>query len=107
MVHASFAPAGLEKHRDAAFVFGPKRMPDGHTAEELHPCPGERGHLVILGQSKTSAAGDYIHAHALKQGDASKIRFTAHFPHSGLYKLWCQFDLNGRIHTADFWVRVE
>jgi hypothetical protein len=80
---------------------------DGKPVTGLGPYLGEKGHLVIIGKSKTLSVRNYLHAHAMKEGEASEIKFTTRFPNKGLYKLWCQFNRNGRILTADFWVNIQ
>ncbi|MFN7661908.1 MAG: hypothetical protein ACK5P3_27990, partial [Dolichospermum sp.] len=68
---------------------------------------GEKGHLVIIKSSSPLTKSDYIHAHALKNSPDGKIEFETKFPKSGTYKMWLQFNRNGNIKTADFWVKVE
>lgn len=74
--------------------------------EDLQPYLGEKGHLVILRQSPTLSQKDYIHAHALQDTAPNQIHFATLFPQPGNYKLWGQFNRNGEIITADFWVKV-
>lgn len=71
---------------------------------DLQPYLGEKGHLVILRQSTSLTAADYIHAHALKDAPAGQVHFMTNFPQPGKYKLWGQFNRNGKIITADFWI---
>jgi hypothetical protein len=73
---------------------------------DLQPYLGERGHLVILRQSNPLKAEDYIHAHALKDTPAGQVHFITSFPQPGKYKLWGQFNRNGKIVTADFWINA-
>jgi hypothetical protein len=67
---------------------------------------GEKGHLVILRQSPELTRENYIHAHAVQNTPANQIHFATSFPQPGRYKLWGQFNRNGEIITADFWVEV-
>ena len=73
---------------------------------DLQPYLGEKGHLVILKHSKALTASDYIHAHALKNTALGKVEFMAKFPQAGHYKLWGQFNRDGKIVTADFWINA-
>jgi hypothetical protein len=73
---------------------------------DLQPYLGEAGHLVIVRQSPVLTEANYIHAHALKGTPAGKIHFMTRFPQPGMYKLWGQFQRNGEVVTADFWVNV-
>ncbi|MBK1987445.1 hypothetical protein A0J48_007825 [Sphaerospermopsis aphanizomenoides BCCUSP55] len=75
--------------------------------KDLQPYLGEKGHLVIIKSSSPLTTTDYIHAHAMKNTSDGKIEFHTKFPKSGTYKMWMQFNRNGNIRTADFWVNVE
>ncbi|HEY1369760.1 MAG TPA: hypothetical protein VGF23_21715 [Gaiellaceae bacterium] len=60
---------------------------------------GARGHLVAL------RAGDlaFLHVHP----DANSLRFEATFPNAGRYRLFLQFQVAGRVHTAAFTLEVS
>lgn len=73
---------------------------------DLQPYLGEKGHLVIVRQSSELTRESYIHAHAVHDTPANQIHFATRFPQPGKYKLWGQFNRNGEIITADFWVEV-
>ena len=75
--------------------------------QDLQPYLGEKGHLVIIKSSSPLTSSDYIHAHAIKNTPDGKIEFHTKFPKPGTYKMWMQFNRNGQIKTADFWVNVE
>jgi len=75
--------------------------------KDLQPYLGEKGHLVIVKSSSPLTSSDYIHAHAIKNTPDGKIEFHTKFPKPGTYKMWMQFNRNGQIKTADFWVNVE
>jgi len=75
--------------------------------KDLQTYLGEKGHLVIIKSSSPLTTSDYIHAHALKDTPDGKIEFHTKFPKPGTYKMWMQFNRNGNIKTADFWVNVE
>lgn len=74
--------------------------------QDLKPYLGEQGHLVILKQSSPLTRADYIHAHAMRGTPTGKVEFMTAFPKPGKYKLWGQFNRNGKIVIADFWVNV-
>ncbi|MFM7408993.1 MAG: hypothetical protein ACKO3K_20620 [Cuspidothrix sp.] len=74
---------------------------------DLQTYLGEKAHLVIIKSSLPLTVADYIHAHAMKNAANGKIEFHTKFPKSGTYKMWMQFNRNGKIKTADFWVNVE
>ncbi len=77
------------------------------TIKDLQLYLGEKGHLVIIKSSSPLTASDYIHAHALKNTTDENIAFHTKFPKLGTYKMWVQFNRNGKIKTADFWVVLE
>jgi hypothetical protein len=54
---------------------------------------GAKGHLVAL------RAGDlaFLHVHP----DTTSLRFAAEFPSAGRYRLFLQFRVAGRVHTAE------
>jgi hypothetical protein len=55
---------------------------------------GAKGHLVALRQGDLA----YLHVHP----DARSLRFMAEFPSAGTYRLFLQFRVDGRVHTAAF-----
>jgi len=59
---------------------------------------GARGHLVALRQGDLA----FLHVHP----DASSLRFEAAFPSAGRYRLFLQFRVAGRVHTAAFTLEV-
>jgi hypothetical protein len=80
---------------------------NGQSVTDLQPYLGERGHLVIMRQSSPLTRADYIHAHATKHGTAGEVHFMTTFPKAGKYKMWGQFNRDGKILTTDFWVNVS
>lgn len=80
---------------------------NNQPVKDLKPYLGEKGHLVIIKSSSTLTKSDYLHAHAMKDTPDGQVQFHTNFPQSGTYKMWMQFDRNGEIKTADFWVNVE
>jgi hypothetical protein len=74
---------------------------------ELQTYLGERGHLVIVQKGDRLTETSYLHTHAMRNSPAGKVQFHTRFSQPGLYKMWGQFNRNGQILTADFWVQVE
>lgn len=91
---------------EVAVTFNLKSL-NNQPVTDLQPYMGEQGHLVILRQSASLTSADYIHAHAIKGTTLGKVQFVTSFPKPGLYKLWGQFNRNGEIVTADFWVKAN
>ncbi|MBD2681880.1 MULTISPECIES: hypothetical protein [Nostoc] len=94
--------AGQEVH----LIFNLQDAATKKPPTDLKPYLGERGHLVILKQSSPLTQADYIHAHAMKNTPDYEVHFITRFPKQGKYKMWGQFNRNGKIITADFWVTV-
>ncbi|MBF2066136.1 MAG: hypothetical protein IGS39_17220 [Calothrix sp. C42_A2020_038] len=65
----------------------------------------ETARLVIVRSSSPLTASDYIPANVLPSPEG-QLLFTSTFPQKGTYKLWLQFNRNGKINTADFWLNV-
>jgi hypothetical protein len=62
----------------------------------VEPYLGADGHLVAL------RAGDlaYLHVHPIDGDRTGEIAFAAHYPSAGSYRLFLQFQVGGRVHTA-------
>jgi hypothetical protein len=60
---------------------------------------GAKGHLVALREGDLA----FLHVHP----DASSLRFEATFPDAGSYRLFLQFRVAGRVHTAAFTLEVS
>jgi hypothetical protein len=60
---------------------------------------GAKGHLVALRQGDLA----FLHVHP----DASSLKFMAEFPTAGRYRLFLQFQTDGRVHTAAFTQEVS
>jgi hypothetical protein len=99
-------PAILKAGEEVSLSFNLQQK-NGQPLTGLQPYLGEKGHLVIMKQSVPLTRADYIHAHAIKGGQESEIVFMTKFPQPGKYKMWGQFNHNGKIVVADFWVKVS
>ncbi len=97
----------IKAGEEVMLVFGLQDAKTNKSVTDLQPYLGEQGHLVIVRQSPDLTASDYIHAHAHAGAPAGEIHFMTQFPQPGKYKLWGQFQRNGQIVTADFWVNVQ
>jgi hypothetical protein len=96
----------LKAGKETMLVFKMQQA-NGQPVTDLKPYLGERGHLVIMQQSSPLTRADYIHAHAAEHGRGGEVHFMTTFPKAGKYKMWGQFNRNGKIVTADFWVNVS
>lgn len=104
-VNLALSEPTVKAGKEVTLIFKLQDASNNQPLTDLQPYLGEKGHLVILRQS-TLTAEDYIHAHALKNTPAGQVHFMASFPQPGKYKLWGQFNRNGKIVTADFWINA-
>ncbi len=104
----TFSQPTLKAGQEVMLVFNLQEVTSNQPIKDLQPYLGERGHLVIVKQSSPLTKADYIHAHAhaMKNIPPGEVHFMTNFPQPGKYKLWGQFNRNGRIVTADFWINV-
>ena len=78
---------------------------NGVPVTDLQPFLGAGGHCVILSEDTRN----YLHSHPLDMGGTRfgpAVTFHAQFPRRGVYKIWGQFQHEGRPLTADFTVQV-
>ncbi|MEG4507559.1 hypothetical protein QUA81_28455 [Microcoleus sp. F6_B4] len=102
----TFSQPTLKAGEEVTLMFNLQQKSNNQAVTDLQPYLGERGHLVILKQSSPLTRADYIHAHAMKDAPNGQVQFMTSFPQPGKYKLWGQFNRNGKIVIADFWVNI-
>ena len=102
----TFSQPKVKAGEEVTLMFNLQQKSNNQPVTDLQPYLGERGHLVILKQSSPLTKADYIHAHAMKDSPDGQVQFMTSFPQPGKYKLWGQFNRNGKIVIADFWVNV-
>jgi len=80
---------------------------DAQTKEgisNLEPYLGAVGHVVILSDD----AEQYIHVHPIdEKATGPKAQFATSFPESGTYKIWGQFQHQGKVFTVPFVVEIK
>lgn len=87
----------------------------GEPVTDLKPYLGAWGHTLILSEDGT----DYLHSHPtemidedLSAEDRNKLQskpdvvFDTFFPHPGNYRIWSQFQRQGKVITVSFTVYV-
>ncbi len=62
---------------------------------------GATAHIVMIGK----ADKDFLHIHPVSN-KRFPIYAETHIEKAGLYRMWVQFKINGKVHTADFTVTV-
>src|SRR5215471_8784456 len=85
----------------------------GEPVKDLQPYLGAWGHTLILSED----ASDYIHSHPTEtipdDADRTKIfggpdaSFDAFFPRPGRYRVWSQFQRQGKLITVAFTINVR
>ncbi len=96
----------LKAGKEVKISFDLQELKQNQAIKDLQPYLGEKGHLVIVKSSSPLTEVDYIHAHALKESKDGQIHFISSFPSQGTYKVWLQFNRNGKVNTADFWLNA-
>jgi hypothetical protein len=105
-VNLNFSEAKPQAGKEVTVTFDFKEAANNQMIKDLKPYLGEKGNLVIIKSSSPLTISDYIHAPVRKDSPDGKVQFITSFPQSGTYKLWGQFNRNGKIITADFWVNI-
>lgn len=71
---------------------------------DLQPYLGAVGHVVILSRDTE----EYLHVHPVEElAKGPEARFVTNFPEAGLYKVWAQFQRNGKVMTVSYVVEVS
>jgi hypothetical protein len=76
--------------------------PDGKPAA-LEPYLGSYGHLVVLREGDVG----YLHVHPEAELVAGKVRFWLAAPGPGRYRMFFDFQVAGRVHTAAWSLTVS
>lgn len=91
--------AGMELNLTYAFKDAASKTP----IKDLQPYLGAVGHVVILDAN----ADQYLHVHPTDEKLAGpEAKFMTTFPKSGVYKIWGEFQRNGKVFTVPFVVKV-
>jgi hypothetical protein len=106
-VSMDYSPKTVKMNEETTITFDLKMISDDSPVKGLQPYLGEKAHLVIIRKSGLLNVNDFIHAHAMTEGEASVIKFMTKFPAAGDYKLWLQFNYKNEVVTADFWINAE
>ncbi len=71
---------------------------DGGAPVRTDPYLGAGGHLVALREGDLA----FLHVHPEEHGDDEAVGFAATFPTEGRYRLFLQFEHEGRVQTVAF-----
>ncbi|KZE84449.1 hypothetical protein AV654_00655 [Paenibacillus elgii] len=88
---------------DANLTFTIRDAASKQPVTNLQPYLGAVGHVVIL----SADAEQYLHVHPMEEkASGPDAKFMTKFPKSGVYKLWGQFQHEGKVFTVPFVVKV-
>lgn len=76
---------------------------DGHPVRSFQSYVGMRGHLIALRDGDLA----YSHVHPLDGSATGRIGFETELDAPGAYRLFMQFKVGGRVHTAPFTIEVR
>lgn len=93
---ASAIAVGQNAHIPVAISKGGKAV-DPATFENYL---GEKAHVVLI----ETSTKEYVHTHPAAEGGQLNIHTT--FAKPGTYRGWLQFQTEGKVHTADFVLKV-
>ncbi|PGY06823.1 hypothetical protein [Bacillus sp. AFS031507] len=88
---------------DLTMTFTIKDAKTKKPITNLQPYLGAVGHVVTI----SSVTDTYLHVHPLdEKAKGPEAKFMTSFPTSGLYKIWGQFQQNGKVFTVPFTINV-
>jgi len=97
----------IKAGKETTLAFELQQAVNGLPVHDLQPYLGAMGHLVIIREAAELTAAEYIHTHAMDGEQRNLIPFMTVLPQPGWYKLFAQFNRDGDIVTAAFWVKAE
>jgi hypothetical protein len=79
-------------------------LKDGKKVEraDIENYLGAVAHIILIGQDDK----DFVHIHP-ESTEMSPIHAHADISKPGLYRMWVQFQTDGKVHTADFTLNFE
>jgi hypothetical protein len=93
----------LKAGKEATLNFNVKEDKSKKPITNLQQYLGAVGHVVIL----TEDANEYLHVHPMEEkATGPDAKFMTTFPKSGVYKIWGQFQHEGKVITVPFVVKV-
>ncbi|WP_282937200.1 hypothetical protein [Paenibacillus sp. RC67] len=93
----------LKAGKETTLTFTIKDAPSKKPITNLQQYLGAVGHVVILSED----AEQYLHVHPMEEkATGPDAKFMTTFPKSGVYKMWGQFQHEGKVFTVPFVVKV-
>lgn len=94
----------LQAGKEATLNFHIKDQKSNQPITNLQQYLGAVGHVVIL----TEDAKEYLHVHPMdEKSTGPDAKFMTTFPKSGTYKIWGQFQHEGKVISVPFVVKVS
>lgn len=94
----------LKANKEAMLTFKLSDASSGEPIDDLEPYLGAVGHVVIL----SADTEKYLHVHPMDEDAKGPVaEFMTEFPESGVYKIWGQFQRNGKTFVVPFTVKVS
>lgn len=98
-----FAPKAKAK-QETTLNFTLKDAKTKQPITNLEQYLGAVGHVVVISENTEQ----YLHVHPLEEGaKGPEAKFATEFPNKGVYKIWGQFQHQGKVITVPFVVNVS
>ncbi|BAZ12746.1 hypothetical protein NIES4071_45790 [Calothrix sp. NIES-4071] len=111
LVLLSVRNSNFQSGQQVNLSFNLQDTKNNQPVKDLRPYPNqktnEKARLFIVRSSSPLKSADYIPATPLYNSPDGQVSFISSFPTKGTYKLWLQFNRNGKLDTADFWLDVK
>lgn len=95
--HGSTIAAGTPGHLHIDIMEKGQRI----TPDKIENYLGAKAHVVMI----ETTTKEFVHVHPEAVGDELEMSTT--FAKPGIYRGWLQFQTNGKVHAADFVLKVE
>jgi hypothetical protein len=88
---------------DLELTFNLKDAETKEPIKDIQPYLGAVGHVIIISEDTEN----YLHVHPMEEeATGPDAKFMTNFPESGIYKIWGQFQHDGKILTVPFTVKI-
>ena len=107
VIDLSLSETNIKSGKKVTLKFDLKQAKNNKPVKDLKTYLGQKANLVVIKSSSSLGENDYIDTENIKKSPNNQLHFTTKFPQPGTYKLWLQFNRNGKVKTAEFWVSVN
>ncbi len=106
-IDLNLSEPNIKAGKKVTLKFDLKQAKNDKPIKDLKPYLGQKANLVVIKSSSSLGETDYIDTETVKKSPNNQVHFTSKFPQPGTYKLWLQFNRNGKVKIADFWITVN